>query len=157
MKPFFRYLLIFIVLGVSASAVAQNVQKPIKWRLNVKMTSATEGEAIVQAAIDEGWHLYGMKMPADGPKPTTIDLTGSEGVEFTGPLTMARPPKAYVDQMFGVELTCWETGIVFRRKFKVTDPATAKIKAVISFMGCNDETCLPPATEKLTKRIVIRK
>lgn len=130
---------------------------PINWRVNVKMLSATEGEAIFIATIDDGWHLYGTQMPKNGPKATEIDFAGSKGVKFTSDLTASSTPIKYRDAMFGLDLTCWEGRVTFRRKFRVTEASGAVVAGTIHFMGCNDVTCLPPSAKKFSKPVVIRK
>jgi thiol:disulfide interchange protein DsbD len=44
----------------------------------------------------------------------------------------------------------WDSNVNFTQKFKVTDQSKAKINGKISYMSCNDETCMPPATESIS-------
>lgn len=149
-------LLILIVAG-AITASAQGPGKPIRWSVNVKMTSATAGELIVRATVDDGWHLYGTSLPKGGPKPTVIDFAASKGVKFTSEFTPSVAPVKVHDSMFDVDLTWWKSTVVFRRSFKVTDSKNAKIEGSVTFMGCNDQTCLPPSTEKFSKPVVVKK
>lgn len=134
-------------------AFAQNNANPVTWRINYKMSSAIEGEAIITAVISDGWHLYGTNIPKNGPKPTIIDLSKSTGVKFTGDLTPSVAPKNYRDEMFNMNLQCWEKKVTFRKKFKITDKANAKLTATVSFMSCNDQNCSMPSKETITKII----
>jgi len=145
MKRYF--LILFAVVMAAASAMAQD---PIRWRMNVKMTSATEGVVTLNALIDEGWHLYSTSMPEDGPKPTQISFEGTKNVKFTDKLKVSRAPMEVEDPMFEMKLSWWIDKVTFTRKFKLTDPDGAKINASVSFMGCNDMNCTPPKTVNLT-------
>ncbi len=142
-----------LIAGSVASALAQSPENPVKWRVNVKMSSPTEGEVIMIASIADGWHLYGMNLPKGGPKSTHIDLSESTGVSFTGPLTQSVAPQTYHDSMFDMDLSCWERKVTFRRKFKVTDGKKAAIIGSIQFMSCNNSNCSAPSTEKFNKKI----
>ncbi len=139
-------LVLTFVLIAAAAAVAQN---PIRWRMTVKMTSATEGVVTLRALVEPGWHLYGFDMPEDGPRPTSVSFDKSTGVTLVGSLTPERKPVVKEDPMFGVNLTWWDANISFTQKFKVAKGKTPRIEATVSFMGCNDQTCLPPKTESL--------
>lgn len=143
-----RSFLIICALVIAAmTAFAQN---PIRWRMNVKMTSETEGVVTLRALVDEGWHLYSTNIPEGGPKATTISFEGSKGVKFTDKVKVSPAPTEVDDPMFEMKLAWWATNATFTRKFKITDPASARIEASVSFMGCNDMNCMPPKTVNLT-------
>lgn len=146
-----------LVLAFGASVFAQQPSKPISWRLNARMISATEGELILTATIADGWHLYGTSLPEGGPAPTSINFSGSTGVKLIGSLVPSPAPKSYVDDIFSMRLTSWHGKVTFRQKFKVSDPNAANIKAVVKYMGCNGTTCMAPKTETLTRKVVVKK
>lgn len=139
-------LLIFIAFG-NAKA-----QSPVKWTANVKMDSPTTGVVYLTGQIEDGWHIYGTKMPEDGPNPTQIFFSQS-GIAFEGSVKVSPAPKKEFDQMFEAELTYWEGKVVFTRKFTVKDPTDPTIFITVKYMCCNDSMCRPPVSEKLTVKI----
>ena len=141
---------IMMVVGVWAMAQAP---VPVKWRASARMTSATEGVLTVKATVQPGWHLYGMDIPAGGPKATSFDLAGCKGVEFIGPMTASVKPVAVHDAQFGMDVTWWEGSVSFTRRFRKTAAAPV-IDLSVTYMGCNDQTCAPPRTERLNARIL---
>ncbi len=143
-----KILLIVVLLLCGLSAVAQSA-RPIRWRMTVKMTSETEGVATLRAVVEPGWHLYGTAVPDGGPKATKFSLTGSKGVEATGNIVPSVAAKTVQDPVFGMELTWWDSNVSFSLPFKVTT-SDATLSVTVNFMGCNDETCLPPSHETLT-------
>lgn len=148
-KQIALYLLLAFTLTAFA-AQAQNA-KPIKWRMTVKMTSADTGTVTLRAIVDNGWHLYGTELPANGPVPTTMDFSESKVVKFTGPAVPSAKPASHKDEMFGMTLSWWDANVTFTRHFRLEGDITdAVIKAKVKYMGCNDQNCLPPATETLT-------
>lgn len=145
---------IVAILGIfTGSLVFAQDNAPITWRCNVKMTSKTEGEIILKATISEGWHLYGTTLPKGGPKPTSIKFDKSTGVKFIGNPAPSKKPVEMKDPMFGITLNYWSGIVIFRQKFKVTDKAKAHIGGEVIYMGCNDQTCTPPATFNISKKI----
>jgi thiol:disulfide interchange protein DsbD len=141
---------ISLLLVVMLAAVSMSAQNPIKWRTSVKMTSKTEGVITLKAVVSQGWHLYGLQLPDDGPRPTVIDFSTSTGIKLVGSVTPARKASEHKDDVFGMTLSWWDKDISFTQKFKVTNKKTAKINGKVSYMSCNDETCMPPATENIS-------
>lgn len=142
-----RIILLAVIIMAAISATAES---PIRWRTTVKMTSKTEGVITVRAIVTKGWHVYGLELPDDGPRPTVIDFSTSTGIKLVGKVTPSRAATAHKDDMFGMTLSWWDSDVNFTQKFKVTNKTKAKINGKISYMSCNDETCMPPATESIS-------
>ncbi len=118
--------------------------------MNVKLTSATEGVVTLRALVGDGWHLYSTSLPDGGPKPTKLSFEGSKGVKFTENVKVDHAPAEVNDAMFGMKLSWWAENVTFTRKFKLVNRDGAKVAVSVSFMGCNDASCLPPKTVNLT-------
>ncbi|MCM1349407.1 MAG: protein-disulfide reductase DsbD N-terminal domain-containing protein [Firmicutes bacterium] len=157
MKLYLKIFLTATVLAFVLPVVAMSQSRNIEWRSNVRMITPTEGEVIVKAIVAPGWHLYGTELPNGGPKPTVIDLSASRGVKFTTNLTPGVAPTVKQDKMFNLKLSYWGSDVTFRRRFKVTDAKNARIEGTVTYMGCNDATCLPPATFKISKPVPVKK
>ena len=67
MKRNFLFALLMLALPLCAQ-----IYDPVKWTFEQKQLSETEGEIILKATIDEGWHLYGTQLPEDGPIATSF-------------------------------------------------------------------------------------
>lgn len=139
-----------ILIGI-LPAVAQMREEPISWRATVRMTSETQGTVMLRANIEPGWHLYSVNLPDGGPKPTTFSFKGSEGVKFDGPVHMKTKTIEELDPQFGLKLAFFEETALFTRDFTL-EPSSddAKVVVKVEFMGCNNQTCLPPRTVTLT-------
>lgn len=144
MKRIVTILLLFVALAASAQG-----ESPIRWRMTVTPVENGRAVATVKALVATGWHLYGTSLPEGGPKPTEFRLTGSTGVKLDGKVKPSRAPMQVDDPMFGIALSWWDANVEFKFPLEVTaDDAVLSI--TISYMGCNNETCLPPATRTLT-------
>ena len=144
-----RLLFFFFLFAAVLPVVAQ---QPVRWRSFVEMHGNGEGTLGIQALVEPGWHLYGLELPAGGPKATAFDFSGSEGIKFTGELTPARAAKEVKDDMFGMELSWWDSNIEFYIPFKVTSTAPV-YKCTVSYMTCDGNTCMPPVKQSMTGKI----
>lgn len=137
---------IFVAFGMSARDAGD---KPVKWRMTVKMTSATEGVVTLRAIVGTGWHLYGTSLPEGGPIATSFDFTKSKGIVFIDKnFVPSAKPVSKTDKTFGMTLNWWESNLTFTRHFRLNgDVKDAVIAGSVRYMCCNDETCTPPSTE----------
>lgn len=119
------------------------------------MTNATEGIVTVKAIIQSGWHLYGFDLPKGGPKSTSFDFSGSSGIELIGAVNPSIKPVEVFDNMFQLMLNWWDSNVTFTQRFKATGEKPT-IKGVITYMGCNEQTCTPPRKENITLTIPVK-
>lgn len=151
-----KKILMITLLAVTGLLAFAQPPVPVKWRASARMTSATEGTLTIKATIQAGWHLYGMDMPSGGPKATSLDFAGCKGVEFAGAFTPSVKPVTVHDPQFDMDVTWWEGSVTFTRRFRTTS-GTPVITGSVTYMGCNDQTCAPPRTERFNVRIIPNK
>ncbi len=131
-----------LVLPLLSSA---QIEEPIRWSQKIDMTSTTEGTMVFSATIDRGWHMYGLKLPDDGPRPTKFSFDKLEGVELVGDIMPSRAPHEQVDMIFHLKLSWWDADVNFIQKFKITSSDKAyTITGKVNFQGCDDSRCIPP-------------
>lgn len=144
--------LVMLIAAISIVLTAQ-AQSPVRWRTTVKMTSETEGVVTIKALISDGWHLYGLQMPEGGPKPTSFDFSGSNGIKTDGEIRPSESPIEQVDPLFGKKLSWWDRNVAFTQNFILIDKKDARVKVSISYMSCNGESCTPPKSESVSAPI----
>ena len=139
-----RYLLFFIMsVGVMLQA---QVYEPIKWAYSLEKKSASEAECVLTATIENGWHLYTINMPDDGPRPTSIVFTEANGLTPVGTLLVPKDSITEYDANFDMNLSYYENKAVFVQRFAVKGGTEIGLKGYIEYMACNDQMCLPPQT-----------
>lgn len=138
-----------VAAGQSFGLGRSQILDPIRWKASVEGNSTASATIKLTAAIDDGWHLYSLNLPEDGPNSTVIDFQLPEGVSLDGPLTPSRKPVEKYDEMFSLNLSWWEGSVSFTQKVKIADQKTHTVGIEVSFQGCNDETCIAPKTETL--------
>lgn len=147
-------LSLLLVSGVAAKAQSPGLGKsqildPITWKATVEGNSTASATIRLSATIEEGWHLYSLDLPEDGPNSTEISFKLPDGVTPDGPLTPSRKPIEKYDDMFSLNLSWWENSVTFTQKVKISDEKTHTVGIEVAFQGCNDETCIAPKTEIL--------
>jgi len=148
---------LLIVVLLSSFSYAQN---EVQLELRVEQAEVGVGDrfdAIVQATIGEGWHLYSMDVPPGGPIPTTISVV--ENDIFAGAGSPTQPePIPWFDQNFGMETNYFEDSVDFTVPVRVKEmagPGNHELTIQVRYMVCNDNTCLPPQTRSLSSYLSI--
>ncbi len=127
-----------------ASIVAfSQIMEPVKWSFQQQAKSDSIVELIFSATIEDGWHLYGMNLPEDGPIPTAIHFDTTENVDFIDEVFSNSIPIKQFDETFQMELSWFDSKAVFVQKIK-TKQEKYNIEGYVEFMACNNQSCLPP-------------
>ena len=138
-------------------------QEYVRFELTTDPTQAVSGAeflGLVEASIDEGWHLYSMTpYPPDtiAPQPTTIVLVESEIFQTTADVRQPAP-KVSFDENFGINTEYFTDTAGFQIPIKVNPGVAAgnhPIEVRVRYMACNDRVCLPPQTVALTAAVEI--
>jgi thiol:disulfide interchange protein len=137
MKKLLFSLFTFLVF---ANGFAQMIN-PVKWTSKVEKLSDTEFNLIMEAKIDNDWHVYSQFTPADGPNPAEFsfkDLNGN--YQLIGKVKESPYKKQYND-IFEVDEYYFEKSATFTQKIKVINPKLTSIKASIDYQVCK-EVCI---------------
>jgi len=140
----YRKLWIFILLFFSFSLAEAQILEPVKWTFSSKKISATEAELIFTATIDKGWHLYSQDIPADGPVPTEFVFDKSNYYTLSGKVLEPKPISEKDPNFDNMVLKYFSTKAIFKQKIKLLHNKPFFAKGTVTFMCCNDVSCLPP-------------
>ena len=147
MKNFFA---LFISLLFSAVAMAQPAS-PVKWSASAVESDGDIYEVQLTADIDQGWHIYDFGPYAEDLFIATTEIS-IDGAEKVGSITPSKEPHRAYDDVYEAEIGTWEGKVVFVQKVKAAaEPTTLAIS--VYYGACNDQSCLPPASEDLTVKI----
>ena len=136
----------FLTLIIACCALAQaQMMEPIKWKHSLKMNEGnTSGVISFTASVENGWHLYSTDIdPNIGPSPLSFTFETVKGAKLVGKPKPNKAAHKQFEEMFGAELTWFTGSVTFSQQFQVTDKEF-QIVGYLTFMGCNDENCLPP-------------
>lgn len=120
---------------------------PVSWEATLTDISGDSAVLILKGHIEDGWHIYGLDMPADPdglgvPDPTHITL--AEGIIPNGPLSCNIEATEHTDSSIGMTLT-WLSGDLELRQPISFATSTSTIKGELHYMACTEESCTPAA------------
>jgi len=118
-----------------------NVLEPVKFKAEAKKISETEFKIILNASIDDTWHLYSQHIE-EGPLPTDITFVNS-GIDYQLIGDTSEPDVApYFDEVFQVDVKYFSNSAQFIQTIQLTNPDLKSITIEVFFMTCNDEKCI---------------
>ena len=143
---------LFFILFFAAAGFAQN---PVMWSLqsDAKGKPADNLKSFkvrLSAAIEAPWHLYAIEQPEGGPIPTTITSAAPDAFAIDGKIT-SPPPVTKFDENFRIPTKFFLKEAKFDFSVKSLSTGNVDDFAVnVRYQVCNDTTCLPPKTVKVT-------
>lgn len=140
-----RRATIYLLLLLTALAAAAQMQNPVTWQKQVRMTGPHEGVATFTARISPGWHMYATHIPEGGPNALTVEWN-NQGVELEGELKASKAPQRAHDETFDMDLAWWTGTVTLSQRFKVTGKSYT-VAGTLRAQACNDQTCTPPTPE----------
>jgi len=146
---FFKNILLglLLVLLTAASASAQ-ILTPTKLSVALSAPAAKTGEEvelIVNARIDDKWHLYATDFDPDlGPTAFTFSFTKSPAYELVGAPKSVNSKKKF-DDVFKGNITYFEKTGQVRQRIRVLQPGPLTVKADVEYQTCTDidGRCIP--------------
>ena len=140
-------------LGLGATAVAQ-ILTPTHLRTALSKPAAKVGEElelIVEARIDDKWHLYASDFSEEvGPVVFTLKFKPSPAYALVGKLKSINSHHEQ-DDVFKGEVAFWEKTGQLRQRIKVLQPGPLTVAAEADYQTCTtvDGKCVP-GNETLT-------
>lgn len=130
-----KLILLFVAFFALANGTAQ-IKKPVKWTAKTEKISDTEFNLVMNATIEEGWHMYSQFTPDDGPIPITLNFKNQKGnFELIGKAKES-PYQKHFNADFGVDEYFFESKATLTQKVKITNPKTSKIVVNVDFQAC---------------------
>ena len=138
-----RLISLLSLLLISFTGFGQ-ILEPVKWSFDSNQVGPDEYDLIFKAQIEDPWKVYSQFTSDEGPVPTTITYENNNS-EKLGDGEEIGDKKQGMDKMFGVEVIAFTSKKDFfiKHRVRILDP-NKPIRGYLTYMTCNDETCLPP-------------
>lgn len=144
---------LFLVAFISSFCIPlfaqQAAPNPVTWFAVYQPVSSQEGEVLITAMIEKGWHTYSQRPTDAGPISTVISFKPSAQFELQGTATEYHLIEEY-DKAFEAKLFMFSERAEFRQKIKLKSNPGFSIALTIEYVACNEGMCLPPKTLDLT-------
>ncbi len=148
-----RLTILFVALFSAMNLMAQMPENPVSWSSKVEQISENVYEIQYTAAIEGAWHVYDLGPYTDGPIPTTVVISGGEGVKVLDKPYLKTEVKRYFDEIFEMEIGICGTGVIIAQKVEVTSNNPTEISSTIEWQSCDDGSCLPPTDQVLKNKL----
>jgi len=137
---------LLVLLVLMTTSLNAQILEPVKWDFSTEKISDNEHNLIFTASIDKGWTVYSQFTSDDGPVPTELIFENVESAELIGKASEKGHKKEGLDKLFDVNVIKFlaDENFVMTQKVKVSDDSKP-ISGYLTFMTCNDKTCLPPS------------
>jgi thiol:disulfide interchange protein DsbD len=145
MKRFF-VLIIFALAGVF-SVQAQDFLDPVSWTVTTEKESETRYNIVMEATIDDGWHLYSQIQfgeEFEGPIRTEFFYNSSPETYTLVGETKEPDVMPIFDPVFEMDVKFFEDKAIFIQPIEVVNLKGLKVLVEVSYSVCDDEKCLPP-------------
>ena len=126
----------------AAAPPTQGILDPVKWTYSSEKVDGGV-DIFFTAAIDEGFHLYSLDVPEDGPLPTEFSFEDNDRIERIGVMEEVTPTIEEYDDVFEMNINFFEDEATFKQRFNISsgdDPAS--IVGEIAYMVCNEFGCV---------------
>ncbi len=132
-----KLILVLFAFFALANGYAQ-IKKPVKWTAKTEKISDTEFNLVMNATIEDGWHMYSQFTPDNGPLPIVLTFKNQKGnFELVGKAKESQYQKQY-NKDFEVDEYFFEHKATLTQKVKITNPKTARITVNIDFQACQN-------------------
>lgn len=140
-----------LVISSLLFSVALNAQdkSPVSWEFEISDEPNVMGmyEITFTATIEDKWHMYSQYLPSpdDGPLPTVFTFDYKDSFDVAGNVIEETKPRSVFDAVFEVQVNYFDGKAVFKQMVGLVDKNTdAVVNGTVSYMVCNESTCLPP-------------
>jgi thiol:disulfide interchange protein DsbD len=137
MKNFLTsFVLFFTFLGAQSQ-----ILDPVSWKTSIEKKSDTEFVLVLDATIENEWHMFSQFTPDGASLPTVIQFKNAKGnYELIGK-TKESPYKKVYSDIFEVDEYLFENKAQFRQTIKLTNPKATSAKVYIEYQVCK-EACI---------------
>lgn len=148
-KNWFLLILLFLATGINAQ-----IKNPVKFKLTVNDLGNNQYEAVLNATIENGWHIYSKDLPEDTGIPTEYKVSG-KNIELVGKFTETGKKHEEFSEAFGGTIVYYSNAAGFKQKFKLKDAAKpGEVVAEIMYQTCDDRVCLAPNTLEFNQKVI---
>ena len=125
--------LLFSFLGYS------QIFNPVKWSSKIEQKSDNEFVLVMDAALDDEWHMYSQFTPDGGSQPTAFTFKESKGNYQLVGKTKESPYKKVFNDIFEVDEYYFAKKATFKQTIKVTNPKLKTIKVYVEYQVCKEQ------------------
>jgi thiol:disulfide interchange protein DsbD len=128
----------YILLLITFFAQGQ-ILNPVKWKSKVVQKSDTEFELVMEATIDNEWHMYSQYTPDGGALPTVFNFKNAKGNYTLVGKTKESAYKKVFNDIFEVDEYYFAKTAQFKQVIKVTNTKLKEVKVYVEYQACKEQ------------------
>jgi len=129
--------------GATSAIPTQGILEPVEWNIKAEYKGDRTIDVFFTATIDDGFHLYSVDVPEDGPLPTEFIFENPVGFELVGKAIEITTPIEEFDDIFELDIKFFEHEATFKQTIKLTtEELQIPVVGEIAYMVCNDVGCV---------------
>lgn len=129
-------------IAVNVGGAEKKILEPVKWTYATKKLDDQTYELVFKAKIDQGYHLYSLNIPENGPLPTVFTFQSSEEYAIQGDVFETTEGTVKFDDIFEMDIKSFEDFAEFRQTVVVKQQFPVQVTGEIAYMVCNDVGCV---------------
>ncbi|WP_223606639.1 protein-disulfide reductase DsbD [Chryseobacterium sp. OSA05B] len=147
-RNWFLVVLLFLAAGINAQ-----IKNPVKFKFTINDLGNNQYEAVLNATMESGWHIYSKDLPEDTGIPTEYKVSG-KNIELIGKFTEVGKKHEEFSEAFGGKIIFYSNSAGFKQKFKLKDPTKpGDVTSEITYQTCDDRVCLAPNTLEFNQKV----
>lgn len=120
---------------------------PVQWSATAEKQEGQNFILNINAEIDAQWHLYAQNIAPGGPIPTRFKYNNApKKISLIGVTTEPDGIEKF-DAVFEMPIKFFENEATFTQSLKLNDITLKELTFEVTYMACDDVTCIPPTTE----------
>ncbi|MBI3518768.1 MAG: thiol:disulfide interchange protein [Bacteroidetes bacterium] len=135
-----KKLSLLLLLLITGSSVLFSQELHSQWTFTAKKITECEYDLQFNASINEGWHIFSLQVPPDGPLPTVFKFKKKDGIELVGKMTQSKPIVEY-DKIFDAKLEYYEHSATFTQRIRLKTDKKVTIQGEYEYQICTDAKC----------------
>jgi len=136
------YTTLFLITGYTAMA---QMPDPVKWSYTSKKIADKTYEVHITAAVQNSWHLYSQKQPADAiNQPTEILFKKNPLICFNGAVKEVGKMQLFKDDKLKISANQYAGKVDFIQIVKLKSNSKTSVVGSVEYQTCDDKKCLPP-------------
>jgi thiol:disulfide interchange protein DsbD len=154
MRTFSHAALLTILTLVRNGVSAQDAEL-IRWTCQPEVANG-ETVIVMRANISPGWHIFSQHTSDGGPAPLRIAFDFPPGVVAIAPLYESGNATSYYDNVFEMDLTYYTGVLELKQKIRSVNSGGV-IKVKLSYVICDEVTCIPTDREFAVQLLIVKK
>ena len=135
------FLFLFII-----NPIYSQVEEPVKFKFSTEVIDDSHVNLIIEAEIEDHWHLYSQYFPLGGPMPLYFEYNQNDLFQIVDSTIETPVPTTEYDDVFELDVKFFDHSAVFTQQIEVLTNEGFNITGILDGQACfEDGKCIPLA------------